>query len=224
MTTTLQYIGEQIHSQGIFTGGPLELFDQAGRLQFYTLVREGLSPYSKLLDVGCGCLRGGYWLVRLLESDCYFGIEPNQPMLQAGVAHCLTPELQTLKRPRFDTNDRFDFSVFGTQFDAIVARSIWSHASKQQIQVMLDGFLANTNPAAFFLVSYLPAVWYRPRQRDYEGNKWVGRSHECDRPGLVHHRRNWIDRECQTRGLRVQQLDDPPFNSQYWLKITKRGR
>jgi hypothetical protein len=75
MATLLQDIGEQIHKQGIFTGGPVEVFDQAGRLQLYTLVREGLSPYSKLLDVGCGCLRGGYWLVRLLDADCYFDIE-----------------------------------------------------------------------------------------------------------------------------------------------------
>jgi hypothetical protein len=75
MATLLQDIGEQIHQRGIFTGGPVEVFDQAGRLQLYTLVREGLSPYSKLLDVGCGCLRGGYWLVRLLDADCYFDIE-----------------------------------------------------------------------------------------------------------------------------------------------------
>jgi hypothetical protein len=220
-TMTVQEIGEQIHKQGIFTGGPLEYFDQAGRLQLYTLVREGMSPYSKVLDIGCGCLRGGYWLVRLLDADCYCGIEPNEVMLQAGIDHCLTPELLTLKRPRFDNNSRFDFSVFGMQFDVVVARSIWTHASKKQIEVMLDNFVSGTSPHAFLLTSYLPAVWYRPWHGDYTGGGWVGKSHECKTAGLVNHRREWIDGECRTRGLKLQQLNDAPFNGQYWLKVTK---
>ncbi len=224
MATLLQDIGEQIHKQGIFTGGPVEVFDQAGRLQLYTLVREGLSPYSKLLDVGCGCLRGGYWLVRLLDADCYFGIEPNQPMLQAGIEYCLTPELLALKRPRFDSNDRFDFSVFETKFDAVVARSIWSHASKEQIRVMLDNFCSYSNPDAFFLTSYLPSVWYRRRQRDYTGKNWIGKSHQCTSPGLVHHSTSWIEHQCRIRKLRLIELGDLPFNGQRWLKITKAAR
>lgn len=223
MGTTLRHIGEQIHKQGIFTGGPLEYFDEAGRLQLYTLVREGLSPYSKVLDVGCGCLRGGYWLVRLLDPDCYFGIEPNQPMLKAGIEYCLTPELLALKRPRFDSNDQFDFSVFQTKFDAVVARSIWTHTSKEQIQVMLDNFVEHTNAQGFFLTSYLPSVWYKRRHRDYTGKKWVGKSHECGSAGLVHHRTGWIHHQCRIRGLRLKELDDAPFNGQRWLKITKAG-
>lgn len=140
-------------------------------------------PDSKILDVGCGCLRAGYWLIRLLDSGCYFGIEPHAKMLQAGIDHCLTPALQELKRPRFDTNDRFDFSIFGVKFDVVLARSIWSHASKNQIKAMLDSFAQHANPNAFFLTSYLPHKWFKPRQRDYRGGNWVGKSHERSQPG-----------------------------------------
>jgi hypothetical protein len=45
----------------------------AGRLQFAMLIREGVYPSSKVLDIGCGCLRGGYWLIHFLGS---FGLEP----------------------------------------------------------------------------------------------------------------------------------------------------
>src|SRR5260370_14272348 len=107
----LAEIADQLHRNGIFTGGPPHLFESAGRLQLSTLVREGINPSSKLLDVGCGCLRAGYWLVRLLDAGCYFGIEPNSTMLQAGLDHVLGSELQAAKKPLFDTNDRFDFSV-----------------------------------------------------------------------------------------------------------------
>ena len=99
-------------------------------------------------------------------------------MLDAGIEYCLTPELRAEKKPLFDTNDRFDFSVFNAKFDVVLARSIWSHAAKSQIEAMLDSFVAWTNPGAFFLTSYLPATWHRWGQGDYRGSKWVGRSHE----------------------------------------------
>ena len=178
-------------------------------------------PYSKVLDVGCGCLRAGYWLVRFLDPGCYYGIEPHVPMLDAGIEHCLTPEIKAVKKPLFDTNDRFDFSVFDAKFDVVLARSIWSHAAKSQIEAMLDSFVAWTNPEAFFLTSYYPATWYRWRQGDYQGSKWVGRSHERSNPGQIHHSWKWIRAVCGSRGLDVRRLPDPPFNGQYWLKITR---
>jgi SAM-dependent methyltransferase len=220
----LQDIGNKLHSDGIFTGGPPQYFESAGRLQLSTLVREGLYPDSKVLDVGCGCLRAGYWLIRLLDPGCYFGIEPSEKMLSAGIGVCLTPGVQTEKRPHFDNNDQFDFSVFGVKFDVVLARSIWSHASKSQIEAMLDGFVEHSTPHAFFLTSYLPAVWFKRWQRDYTGENWVGKSHKRDRPGQIHHSLKWIELVCEERGLVAKQLPDEPFNSQYWLKVTKHQR
>jgi hypothetical protein len=220
----LAEIADKLERDGIFTGGPPHLFESAGRLQLSTLVREGLLPSSKVLDLGCGCLRAGYWLVRLLDPECYFGIEPNSLMLQAGLDHVLGPELRAAKRPLFDGNDKFDFSVFGVKFDAVLARSIWTHAPKPQIQTMLDGFVQNSTPDAFFLTSYYPASWLSRGSADYSGTRWVGRSHTSAQPGQVYHKRRWIEAECRSRGLVVQQLSDPPFNGQYWLKITKKNQ
>jgi hypothetical protein len=217
----LAEIAEQLHNKGVFTGGPLNLFESAGRLQLSTLVREGIYPFSNLLDVGCGCLRAGYWLIHFLDPGCYFGIEPNTTMLQAGIDLVLGPATQASKRPCFDTNDQFDFSVFGAKFDVVLARSIWTHASKPQVQTMLDGFLQNSNPDAFFLTSYLPASWFGAGAADYKGERWVGKSHTSSKTGLIRHKRDWIEDQCRLRGLTCQQLDDPPFNGQYWLKIQR---
>jgi len=56
----LQEIAERI-SKEIFLGGPTQFFEIAGRLQFAMLIREGLYPSSKVLDmaaVACGAAIG----------------------------------------------------------------------------------------------------------------------------------------------------------------------
>jgi hypothetical protein len=213
----LQEAAQMLHAKGIFTGGPPQYFEVAGRLQLATLVREGIYPQSKLLDLGCGCLRGGYWLIHFLDPGCYFGIEPAAQMLNAGVEHVIEPEVLTEKQPRFDTNDRFDMSAFGVKFDIVLARSIWSHASKSQVSAMLDSFAAHSTPDAFFLTSYYPAGWLI--HRDYKGDAWRGRSHQSSAPAQVHHSLHWIVEQVERRGMFVRQLPDLIFNGQHWLKI-----
>src|SRR3974390_578219 len=215
----LQEVGQKLHSEGIFTGGPPQYFEIAGRLQLVTLLREGIYPQSRVLALGCGCLRGGYWLIHFLDAGCYFGIEPAEKMLQEGIDHVIEREVMAEKQPRFDTNDRFDLSVFGVKFDIVLARSIWSHASKKQVNTMLDGFVANSTPDAFFLTSYYPAGWFK--HRDYSGDRWRGRSHESNVPGQVHHSFSWIKQEVEKRGAFLKQLPDLVFNGQHWLKISR---
>jgi SAM-dependent methyltransferase len=215
----MQEIAQMLDSQGIFTGGPLRYFEIAGRLQLATLLREGIYPQSKVLDLGCGCLRGGYWLIHFLDPGCYFGIEPAAAMLQQGIEHLIEPEVLEEKQPRFDNNDRFDLSVFGVKFDIVLARSIWSHASKGQIVTMLDAFLAASSPDAFFLTSYYPAGFWR--NRDYKGDSWKGRSHQSDRPAQVHHSFRWVEEQVKARAMFIRQLPDLVFNGQHWLKICR---
>jgi len=208
----------ELESEGIFLGGPLELFETAGRKLLITLLNEGLTPSSKVLDIGCGCLRGGYWLIHFLDEGCYFGIEPNIEMLEAGIRILLEPGLANLKLPKFDNNADFDFTIFKEKFDFIVARSIWTHSSKQQIQTMLDGFVTTSNNQGEFLTSYVKPSFFK---KDYMGTKWLGRSHESDTPGIVHHSIGWIQSECAKRGLVAKEINGNEYNfgNQKWLKI-----
>ena len=220
---TLMERVDKLRAENIFLGGPSELFDMAGRMQLMLLVKEGLYPESKVLDIGCGCLRAGYWLIHFLNPSCYFGIEPNRTMLEAGFENILEPGLIGLKRPKFDGNADFDFSVFGERFDFFVARSIWTHASKIQIRAMLDGFVRHANRRATFLTSYVKPSLFR--RSDYKGTDWVGRSHTSDVPGIVRHSLSWIRRECQVRQLPVEPIRQNAFNfgGQKWLRISTRS-
>jgi hypothetical protein len=202
-------------------GVPVHNFEKGGRELFIYLLNAGLNPDSKLVDIGCGVLRGGYWLTHFLNPGCYCGIEPHTGRLGMGTQTILGPELVAAKRPRFDTNPRFDTSVFGEKFDFFLAYSIWTHASKPQIRLMLDSFLRDSSEGGVFLTSYLPATWRHP---DYRGDKWNGTSHESDVPGYIYHTRRWMKEECERRGLMTRELGRDKTFGQSWLQITRRKR
>lgn len=212
---TLQRHAENL-AEKTFLGGRAEVFEAIGRLQLITLLRCGLYPDSRVLDLGCGCLRGGYWIIHFLSPDRYFGIEPNVEMLEIGKSEILGSEVLAEKRPRFLSNDQFDPSEFGGRFDFFIARSVWTHASRGQIEKMLDAFLEFGSEDGVFLTSFLPLEGAEGELN----SEWVGRSHESDTPGTVRHDRRWIGQECRHRNFSVSELIDPR-QKQVWLLISK---
>ena len=203
----------------IFLGVPVKDVEKGGRELLIYLLNVGLNPDSIVVDIGCGVLRGGYWLIHFLDPGCYCGIEPHAGRLEMGTRTILEPETLEVKRPRFDTNPHFDTSVFGEKFDFFLAYSVWTHASKPQIQAMLDSFLRDSKDGGIFLTSYLPAGWRYP---DYQSDKWNGTSHESDVPGCIYHSLRWIKAECNRRGLVTRELGRDKTYSQSWIEI-KRG-
>jgi hypothetical protein len=239
MPVSLRERAAKLQAVGGFIASPLDFFEKSGRLQFATLVQHGLYPSSKVLDVGCGPLRAGYWLMNFLEPGCYFGIEPRAHEIEEGLAYIVEPELIEYARPTFAHNDDFDLTVFGTRFNFVIARSVWTHTSKEQNRRMLDTFCEVAEPGAVMLVSYLPAsrlpevlqrpwsgllaripkangavnrlLGRMPRRPDYRGDEW--------QVGNVSHSYAWIAQECKRRGLAVRELDYGIVGSQVWLRI-----
>jgi len=203
-----------------FVGGPPHLFEAAGREQLIVLLEHGLRFDSIVLDVGCGALRGGRWVIPLLDTGHYCGIEPVRAMVERGLRDFVDPGIVALRRPRFDHNDRFDFSVFGVAFTHVVARSIWTHSSKLQIETMLESFLACGTEESVFLASFLPGGEEEGLE-DYAGDAWVGRSHMSEQKGVVGHSWAWIVDACEGRGLVARRLDRPPLHRQVWCSIQR---
>jgi hypothetical protein len=200
-----------------FFGVPIAGFENAGRQQFILLLMSGLKPSSKVVDIGCGILRAGYWLIHFLDPGGYYGLEPSAERIEVGRTTILEPGMEQIKQPRFAMNADFDTGVFGVPFDFFLAYSIWTHASKGQIERMLDGFLRDSTPQAVFLASVLPAGL---RWRDHLGDAWVGTSHESITPGCIGHDLKWIRAECRRRGLSLRILGRER-DGQTWLQISR---
>jgi len=217
--SSIQKRGELLSTVSDKVGCGVYRFEKTGRDEISALIRNGLNPWDKFLDIGCGAFCGGYWVIHLLDEGGYHGIEPNIPMFEGGLSHILEPNLVELKKPKFDHNDQYDFSVFNTVFDFMFAQSIWTHAGKKDIEKMLDGFVQHSSDQAKFLVTVkFPDLFHR----DYKGDEWVGGSHKSDVAGTVRHSFKWIQGVCAKRGLTVSRLKGQKINTQHLILIRKK--
>ncbi|AXS41540.1 hypothetical protein [Breoghania sp. L-A4] len=216
----VQSLGEAMAEAHGFLGVPTGTFDEGGRRQFIALLREGLAPETKVCEIGSGCLRTAYWLVRFLDADGYCGIEPFRSRVEWGLETLFSKELLAEKAPRFDFNEDFDTSVFQATFDMFLAGSIWTHCSKAHIETMLDGFVDNASPNATFLASYLAATG---PEDDYQGDTWVGTSHRSSEAGVIRHSLDWISQQCERRALSVTFVPGAAFDGQNWLRVRRAG-
>ncbi|PCJ48451.1 MAG: hypothetical protein COA74_08640 [Gammaproteobacteria bacterium] len=214
----IQDRGELLSTVSDKVGCGVYRFEKTGRTQLEALIRNGLSPWHKFLDIGCGAMCGGYWVMHFLDSGKYHGIEPNIEMWQGGVSYILEADLIQSKDAKFDHNDQYDFSVFDTEFDFMFSQSIWTHAGKKDITKMLDGFAKYGSEDARYLTTIkLPDLFHR----DYKGDEWVGGSHNSDIAGTVRHSFKWIKMACNERGLTVKRLKGEKINTQHLILIEK---
>lgn len=103
--------------------------------QFSVLTSLGLKSNHKLLDIGCGSLRGGRLFISYLEKGNYYGIEPVKEILDQAIEKELGYEFINKRQPSFDYNKDADLSIFSKMFDFILAHSVLIHAPKTWIEV-----------------------------------------------------------------------------------------
>lgn len=113
-----------------FVGG---MWTEIGALQFEFLKQQGLKPSHRLLDIGCGCLRGGVHFVPYLEKRHYYGADINPSLIEAGKKELFTNKANIEKQPDLRVTDRFDLAQFGVQFDYLLAVSVFTHLHANHI-------------------------------------------------------------------------------------------
>ena len=216
--TTFQERGEKLHQLGYFVGCPLEDFERTAKDPFIVLLREGLVPESKVLEIGTGVLRNAYWPLHFLQPGGLCGLEPRRDAVEAGCEILVGEDTIREKQPRFDFNAHYDTSAFSEIFDFVFSFSTWTHAPKVQIERMLDEFAERGRSASKFVTSFLPPFADNP---DYQGDVWVGRSHLSDVPGTVTHDFKWIEKQCRRRSFVLRRFLEFKTIGQSWLVIEK---
>ena len=133
------------------------MWDEIGYLQFEFMVQTArLLRHHKLLDLGCGSLRGGVRFVPYLDVGNYFGFDINQSLMDAGYDREIVPAGLAPRLPRSNliADDNFDFSAFPVQFDKVIALSVFTHLTLNMIRVCLERLAPVVKPGGEFYATY----------------------------------------------------------------------
>jgi len=157
--------------------GPPEDYDLIAAMTFNLLTTLGLRQHHSLLDVGCGSLRIGRLLIPYLNRGKYFGVEPNEWLVDEGIRRELGETLVQIKCPTFFFSDSPDtIAQAKISFDFALAQSIFSHCGldliKEWLSAISRSLAQNGALVATFLIGkedsvqagwiYPDCVNYRP--------------------------------------------------------------
>ena len=183
--------------------GPPAKWDVIGFQQLAILVHLGMRKEHHLLDVGCGCLRAGRFLINYLEPGGYYGIEPDQALLQKGIEREVGQGLVNIKAPVFDPEEDFTLTKFGRSFDFLLAQSIFSHAPQRQVARCLREAREVMIKKSVFAFSFAQSH----DGKRYEGDRWAP---------MARYPAATIESLSRTAGLRFGLLTWPHPNTLTW--------
>ena len=131
------------------------MWAEIGRLQLDFMKIMGLRPENYLLDIGCGCLRGGIQFVDYLDRGHYYGIDINKSLLDAGYNEIKSVALyDKLPLANLHCVDNFDASNFGRTFDFIIAQSVFSHLSFNNVRLCMENIHKVIHSGGKFCATY----------------------------------------------------------------------
>lgn len=132
------------------------MWEEVGLLQFQYVRGRGLAPAHRLLDVGCGPLRGGVHFIRYLEPGHYYGIDINRSLLLGGEAELHAARLAD-RAPHLAVTGGFDARGFGVTFDHVIAISLFTHLFANQIARCLTRVAEVMTPASQLHATFFEA-------------------------------------------------------------------
>lgn len=146
-------------------------WDEIGQLQFDFLKNEGLIPNHKMLDIGCGTLRGGQHFIKYLKTGNYYGIDISEKAVEYANDFIINEGLSD-KNPSIILNENKDlrFKDFDTlKFDFILAQSVFTHLQPQHIEECFANVMNIMHSKTTFFFTYFKADNYNQRNiKDFE--------------------------------------------------------
>lgn len=153
---------------------PLIGWEEAGYRQFLFLKNKGLKPHHKFLDLGCGTLALGNYLIKYLDKGNYIGMDISAEAFTNGrklVEKRIGREKVKEKQPILIQNKDLTFSeVVGQVFDYVMVFSVFTllpveyfeefilnigKITNQESKIFLTIFLGKRTRALGFPIPFL---------------------------------------------------------------------
>ena len=147
--------------------GPPDNYDLISAMTFNLLTCIGLRQFHSVLDIGCGSLRTGRLLIPYLNQKKYFGIEPNEWLVQEGIKNEIGVDMTKIKQPTFSYKTSLEEIDNSILFDFAVAQSIFSHTGKKMLENWLTQISEHLTDSGILLATFL----HSKEDTDKEG--WI---------------------------------------------------
>jgi len=144
----------QMRGHRAYTGGTdSEMWYGIGKLQYHFLISQGLRHDHMFLDVACGGLRLGQYLIPYLDKGHYFGLDAEPSLVERAVEAEFYHGLIALKEPKFAFNTEFDLS-FVDSFDMAIAQSLFTHLTTDDIALCFANLRAKAHSGSVFFFTF----------------------------------------------------------------------
>ncbi len=117
--------------------GPPHLWKMKRDFQITFLKNQGLKKTNKLLDIGCGVLRGGIPIIEYLDKGNYYGTEVREEVLAEGKKELKAHHLEH-KTPTLISGAGFNDFNLNSTFDIIFAFSVLIHLEDEIAKSCFD--------------------------------------------------------------------------------------
>ncbi len=121
------------------------------------LQSEGLSPHHRLLDYGCGILRGGLHFIPFLNSGNYVGVDISAQRLEQGQALI---DSAGIDRGRYHTSLVKDCELKelgDRKFDYVWAHAVLMHMPENDIRTLLESLKRHLEDDGCFYFTFFPS-------------------------------------------------------------------
>ena len=175
--------------------GPPEDYDLIAAMTFNLLTTLGLRQHHSLLDVGCGSLRVGRLLIPYLNQGKYFGVEPNEWLVDEGIRRELGTSLLEIKSPTFFFSDSPNtIAQAKVAFNFALAQSIFSHCGLDLIKAWLSAIRPSLAQDGALVATFLVG------EEDSTRTGWIY-------PDCVSYRPTTLERAAKDANLRFEIVD-----------------
>jgi SAM-dependent methyltransferase len=121
-----------------------------GKLQFDYLLRHGLRPSDRMLEIGCGNLRAGRLFIEYLDPGNYYGLDISPDILLDGQRTLTELGLQAKFAHLALVSDLTFGFLPAAHFSVVHAHSVFSHSPRHVIAECLSNVGRVMAPGAFF--------------------------------------------------------------------------
>ena len=191
------------HHYRAYVGDPRH-YDLVSAVSFQILILLGLRETHSVLDIGCGSLRNARLLIPYLNAGNYFGVEPEQWLVDEGIRNETGSSQINVKRPTFSF--RSDLNEFPKEqnFDYIFLQSIFSHSGPDVLTTWLDQLVSRMHTDSLMVGTY-----YKQSQ-DGSQTGWVY-------PGLVPYRQETFAGFFEPRNIIFNEIEWPHPRQQWFV-------